>query len=121
MVILALSPTYRQLWALSVEKFIDTAVPIMLVWSLTNCSARKPHVPTLPVGLLQGLPSVGSFLSNTWRRSFPRSQTYSFPSLAIFTQCTGFRKKAGLRLPLVESAIQVPAASADLSSTGLFP
>src|SRR3984885_293843 len=100
---------------------METAGPMILGGSLTNCSATKPHVPALPVGLLHGLPSVGSFLSNTWMRSFPRSQTYILPSLAIFTQCTGFRKNAGFLFPLEESAIHVPAASAPLSSTGLFP
>jgi len=45
---------------------------MMLVCSLTNCSATKPHLPGSPDGLLHGLPSVGSFLSNTWMRSFPR-------------------------------------------------
>ena len=35
------------------QKLIDTAVPMMLVWSLTNCSSMKPHLPAAPVGLLQ--------------------------------------------------------------------
>jgi hypothetical protein len=41
--------------------------------------------------------------------------------LAIFTQCTGLRKKAGFMLPLVKSFIQMPAAAAALSSIGLLP
>src|SRR6266487_6634290 len=52
---------------------------------------------------------------------FCRGGTYSKPSLAIFTQCTGVRKNAGFMLPLVRSFIQIPAAAAALSSIGLVP
>src|ERR1017187_10396417 len=74
---LELSATYRQLCALSLEKLMDTAVPGMevLVCSLMSCSATKPHLPGSPFGLPHGFPSAGSFRSNTWIRSLPRSQT----------------------------------------------
>jgi hypothetical protein len=64
MVMLELSPTYRQLCALSAEKLMDTAVPgiVVLVCSLINCSATKPHLPGSPVGLLHALPEVRTVL-----------------------------------------------------------
>ena len=50
------------------EKFIDTAVPgsTVSVFSLTRISETKPHLPAMPVGLLQGLPSSGLPRSNTY-------------------------------------------------------
>src|ERR1019366_8918422 len=99
---LVLSATYRQLCALSLEKLMDTAVPGMEVLgcSLMSCSATKPHLPGSPFGLPHGFPSAGSFRSNTWIRSLPRSQTQTLPPAASFTQWTGNGKNEVFLLPL---------------------
>src|SRR3954469_20992340 len=97
-----LSPTYRQLCLASVEKFIDTAEPGRpLVFTATNCSFTKPHLPASPAAFAHSLPRFGSLLLNTCTRLLPRSQTYTSPSFATLTQCTGFRKNAGFMLPFV--------------------
>src|SRR5207247_7690680 len=96
---------------------MDTAEPGRpLVFTDTNCSLTKPHLPDSPAGFAHALPRFGSRPLKTCRRLFPRSQTYIRPSLLILTQCTGVRKNAGLVFPLLRSFIQVPAAAAALSS-----
>src|SRR5216684_1034368 len=64
--------TYRNLWAGSGEKATDLACRGNLLSTPTNCSATN-----LPSGV------------NTWTRLFPRSETYTSPSLEISTSWTG--------------------------------
>src|SRR5258708_31356862 len=98
MVMLALSPTYRQLCALSVEKFTETAVPMMLVCSLIDCSATKPHLPASPAGLLHGFPSAGSDVYTSELQSPDHPVSHLLLEIKILTQCNRVRKNAGLLL-----------------------
>ena len=70
------------------------------VWGAIGMSATKPHFPTSPVGLEQGLPTSEAL--NTWMRLLPRSQAYRSPSLLSLAQCSGLRKNAGLIVAATE-------------------